>query len=80
MGIYMGKYVDLEERGRILIPKDIRDTLNLKPGERLLVEVEKERIIISSTISKERFISELSGCVKASKINPLDLKKMWEKL
>ena len=76
----MGKYVDLEERGRILIPKDIRDTINLKPGERLLVEVEKERIIISSTISKERFISELSGCVKASKINPLDLKKMWEKL
>ncbi len=76
----MGKYVELEDRGRILIPKNIRDDLNLKPGEKLLIEVEGEKITISPTVSKERFISELSGCVKNSKINPLDVKKMWGKL
>jgi AbrB family looped-hinge helix DNA binding protein len=38
MGLNMGKISRLEERGRILIPKSLREELELKPGQKLLIE------------------------------------------
>ena len=80
MGINMGKLVEIEERGRILIPKEIRKRLNLKPGKRLVIDTQDSKIIIVPAMQKEMFIAELNGCVRGSKIGPLEMKKMWEKL
>ena len=74
----MGKITELEERGRILIPKSLRDELKLKPGQKLLVERKDKGIIIKPVIDLKRFSSELKGCVKRSKIKPKEIKKIWE--
>ncbi|AKA74690.1 AbrB/MazE/SpoVT family DNA-binding domain-containing protein [Saccharolobus solfataricus] len=43
----MGYIVTVDERGRIVIPKDIRERLNLKEGSKVEISVdEKGRIII----------------------------------
>ncbi|MUM64937.1 AbrB/MazE/SpoVT family DNA-binding domain-containing protein [Acidianus infernus] len=43
----MGYIVTMDEKGRIVIPKEIRDELNLKEGSKVEVELEKDgRIII----------------------------------
>ena len=39
--------VRLDERGRITIPREIRNRLGLKPGERLLIKVQDNNIIIT---------------------------------
>ena len=80
MGINMGKEVEIEERGRILIPKELREELRLKAGQKLSIEKRGEEIVIKPTINSKKFISELKGCIKRSKIKPMEVKKIWEKL
>ncbi len=80
MGICMGKEIEIEERGRVLIPKELREELHLKPGQKLIVEKRGKEIVIKPTINKNKFITELKGCIKKSKIKPMDIKKIWEKL
>ena len=42
----MGVEIRLSSKGQIVLPKDVRDALNLKPGEKLMVERVGQRIII----------------------------------
>jgi len=76
----MGKEVEVEERGRILIPKELREELHLRPGQKLLIERKGKEIIVKAPIDASEFISELQGCVKKSSIKPTNIKKIWEKL
>ncbi|MBI2233181.1 MAG: AbrB/MazE/SpoVT family DNA-binding domain-containing protein [Candidatus Aenigmarchaeota archaeon] len=76
----MGKETSLEERGRVLIPKELRTELGLKTGQKLLVEKRGKEIVLRPASNAEKFVSELKGCVAASRIKPLDVKKIWEKL
>ena len=72
----MGKST-LEERGRIIIPKDIRDELNLKPGQEIVFEKTGAGIIIRPAIDRKTFTEEMCGCVKNPKIRPKDVKNIW---
>ncbi|MBI2970984.1 MAG: AbrB/MazE/SpoVT family DNA-binding domain-containing protein [Candidatus Aenigmarchaeota archaeon] len=76
----MGKETELEERGRIVIPKDLREALHLKPGQKLLIEQRGRELVLKPAADKDRFLRELQGCVKKSVIKPLDVKKIWEKV
>ncbi len=80
MGIYMGKEIEIEDRGRILIPKELREELNLKPRQKLSVEIRGKEIVLKPFANKSRFIFELKGCVKKSKADPMKIKKIWEKI
>lgn len=79
MGISMGKEVEVEERGRVLIPKELREELHLKPGQKLLIERRGKEIVIKPSVNARQFILELKGCVKQSSIKPIDIKKIWER-
>jgi len=72
--------VTVDEKGRILIPKETREKVGLKTGGKVRLKVEKEKLVIMAPISPEEFIKEMEGCIKEGKpsINPLELKKMWE--
>ena len=41
----------LAERGQIVIPKEARDALGLKPGTRLQMRVEGSRLVIEKKVS-----------------------------
>ena len=43
----MSLEVRLDERGRVTIPREIRNKLGLKPGERLLVKVQGNSIVLT---------------------------------
>ena len=76
MGINMGKST-IEERGRVLIPKEIREELNLRAGQAVIIEKKEGCIVIKPAVDEKRIFSELRGCVKKSKINPRDIKNIW---
>lgn len=67
----------IEERGRILIPKELRKELSLKPGQQVIVERKEGGIFINPVIDVKKLSSELCGCVKKSKIRPNDVKNIW---
>ena len=76
----MGNEVEIEERGRILIPKELREEMKLKSGQKLLIERRGKEIIMKPSINSKEFVSELRGCVKKSKIKPMEIKKIWENI
>lgn len=72
--------VVVDNKGRVLIPKEVRDKVGLQAGGRARLKIEKENIIIMPPISPEDFIREMEGCIREGTptIDPLKLKKMWE--
>ena len=72
--------VTVDHKGRVQIPKAIRDKVGLHVGGKARLKIEKENIVIMPPISPEEFIKEMEGCIKegAPNLDPLKLKKMWE--
>jgi AbrB family looped-hinge helix DNA binding protein len=72
--------VTVDDKGRVLIPKQARDKIGLQAGGKARLKIEKERIIIMPPISPEEFIREMEGCIKEGTptLDPLELKKIWE--
>ncbi|MGA2682373.1 MAG: AbrB/MazE/SpoVT family DNA-binding domain-containing protein [Candidatus Bathyarchaeia archaeon] len=72
--------VTVDHRGRVQIPKAVRDKVGLQVGGKARLKIENENIVIMPPISAEEFIKEMEGCIKegAPATDPLKLKKMWE--
>lgn len=72
--------VTVDDRGRILIPKEIRERIGLQPGSGARLEVEDDRLIITPPLSPEKFIQQMQGCITEGEpsIEPLRLKEIWE--
>lgn len=72
--------VIIDDKGRILIPKQAREKIGLQVGGKARLKIENNKIVIMAPITPEDFITELEGCIKegAPTVNPLDIKKMWE--
>jgi AbrB family looped-hinge helix DNA binding protein len=72
--------VSVDDKGRVLIPKEARDRVGLKAGGQARLKIENERIIIMPPISPEEFIEGMEGCIREGTpaIDPLKLKKIWE--
>ena len=72
--------VIVDHKGRVQIPKAIRDKVGLHVGAKARLKIEKENIVIMPPISPEEFIKEMEGCIKEGPpvMDPLNLKKMWE--
>ncbi|MCU6453588.1 AbrB/MazE/SpoVT family DNA-binding domain-containing protein [Sphingomonas sp. A2-49] len=53
----MGFEITMSSKGQIVIPKDVRDALNLKSGERMSVHREGRRIILEAAAPPRARIS-----------------------
>jgi len=76
MGIRMGEAA-IDDRGRIVIPNEVREELGLRPDQRLRISTKGDELVLSPEIGLDEFISGLRGCVRGSKIKPEDLKQIW---
>ncbi|MGA2385797.1 MAG: AbrB/MazE/SpoVT family DNA-binding domain-containing protein [Candidatus Bathyarchaeia archaeon] len=76
----MGTEVVVDSKGRVLIPKNLRDKVGLKAGGKARLQLEKGKIVILPPTSPEDFIREMEGCIKEGTptLDPLEIKKMWE--
>ncbi|WP_338598806.1 AbrB/MazE/SpoVT family DNA-binding domain-containing protein [Sulfolobus tengchongensis] len=66
--------VRVDEKGRILIPKEVRDKLNLSSKVKLIVEDDK---IIIKKVDKEKILEEFAGKFKIN-WNNIDLEKVYK--
>lgn len=74
----------IDEKGRITIPKSIRERLHLEPGEPVEIDVEDGTIRIRPQFSREEFIESMRGRItEASRradpgdVTPEDVKSDW---
>ena len=67
----------LDKRGRIVIPKEFRQELGLKPDQTVIIELRGREIILKPALEVDKFIEELRGCVHGSRIEPSELKEIW---
>lgn len=69
----------LGEKGQIVIPKDVRDYLGLKPGSEVILEVRGRELIIKPGEDPEKFIEEFVNVPKKLKSVDINmLKKVLE--
>jgi len=74
---YMVGSATIDERGRIVIPNEIRLELNLRPEQKFTIRTEGREVILIPSVSAEEFARELKGCVSRSKVKAEDLKEIW---
>ena len=67
----------LDKRGRVVIPKELRQELGLKPDQTVIIELRGREIILKPALEVDKFIEELRGCVHGSQIEPSELKEIW---
>lgn len=74
----------IDRKGRITIPKSIRDRLNIDPGEQVDIDIEDGTVVIRPQISREEFIQTMQGCIddetrreSAGALTPEDVKSDW---
>lgn len=81
MGILMGK-LELDDRGRITIPANIREKLTLKSGDKLTVTIDSDKtIILRKAPSLEELEKNLIGCItvpSSEKITVESIKGIWK--
>lgn len=74
----------MDEKGRVTIPRRMREQLNLEPGARVRVEVDDGRVVVRPRVSRTEFIETIRGCVTtetksddAPTLTPADVKSDW---
>jgi AbrB family looped-hinge helix DNA binding protein len=70
----------LGEKGQIVIPKDIRNQLNLKPGENVVFEMKENEIIIKTEDGVDEFLHDLFSVARTNKkdLTLEDIKRIEE--
>ncbi len=69
---------EIDERGRITIPKEIREKTGLKPKARVRITARRNGVNIEKATDLTDFIKELKGCITVKgDIDPMRLKEIW---
>lgn len=68
------------EKGQVVVPKDIRNYLGLKPGSEVVFDVKEKEIIIKSAVDPKKFVDDFCNVPRklTRKLTVKELKKIFE--
>ena len=72
----------IDDKGRVCIPNEIKKILNLKSGDKILFQVQNDKIILRKSTSMEDFIKKsekFSEKLKEITKEPIKFKKLLPK-
>ena len=64
----------IDDRGRILLPKEIREELNLKPSEEMFVMSAGKEIIVLKKVDVKKIMEDIIEKVKGFDLEDLEIK------
>jgi AbrB family looped-hinge helix DNA binding protein len=69
---------EVDERGRVTIPKELREKTGLKPKARVRIIAGRNGVKIEKAVELSDFVAELRGCITVKgDIDPMHLKAIW---
>ncbi len=66
---------EVGEKGQVVLPKDIRDYIGIKPGSKVVFEVRGKEIVIKPEKSGKEFVEDFCNVPKKLR-KSLDIKKI----
>jgi AbrB family looped-hinge helix DNA binding protein len=81
----MSVKVKIDERGRVTIPTEVRESLGIGRNAELILEKRESELVLSKPLSADEFIEQAHSFmedVKASKVaivEPLRVKEIWKR-
>lgn len=65
-------------KGRIVIPKIVRESLGIKPGDEVVMEVREKELLIKRGTSPEKFVNDFCAVAKRKLTRRIDLERILE--
>jgi len=65
-------------KGRIVIPKIVRESLGIKPGDDVVMEVKEKELLIKRGVSPEKFVNDFCAVAKRKLTRKIDLERILE--
>jgi len=66
------------EGDKLPLPMNIMQKAGLMDGDEVEVRLEEGKVVIKPLTNKAQFKKELRGCIESSKIDPLEVKRIWK--
>jgi len=68
----------LGPKGQIVIPKVIRESLGIEPGDEVMMEVREKEVLIKPSVNPQTFVEDYCSLTKKKLTKKVDLKKLLE--
>jgi AbrB family looped-hinge helix DNA binding protein len=60
-------------KGQVVLPKELRDDLGIKPGDEVVFDKRDEEIVVRRAKTKRELLDELVGSLPPSDVDPLEV-------
>jgi len=68
----------ISEKGQVVLPKDIREYLDLRPGSEIIFEVRGKEVVIRPATDPKKFVEEFCNVPKKLR-KKINIKRLLEK-
>jgi len=68
----------LGPKGQIVIPKVIRESLGIDPGDEVVIEAREKEVAIKPSVNPETFVEDYCSLIERKLTKKVDLKKLLE--
>jgi len=72
------KKVEIDDEGRIRLPKSILESFGVSPKEKILVELVNDEIHLKKISDRLKFITDFCGVIEGESEEDLNLKDIWK--
>lgn len=70
---------NIGEKGQVVIPKDIRNYLGLKPGSEVVFEMKGKEVLLKHPVDPKKFVEDFGNVPnKLKKVNIKEIEKILE--
>ena len=66
-------------KGQIVIPKIVRESLGIQPGDEVLMEIREKELLIRPMVDPESFVEDFCSIAKKKLTRKIDLEGILEK-
>ena len=68
----------LGPKGQIVIPKAVRESLGIGPGDEVVMEIGKKEVLIRPEVDPAKFVDDFCFITSKKLTKKVDLKKLFE--